>query len=651
MNLLGRNTLNRSAIARANSRRLRRSDWLSQLIAQARVSAAGLRCASQAELRENTAILRLSLQTAQGDLPDTVLTSCAACVIEAVRRGLGIDIFDVQLQAGFIVSSGAIAEMHTGEGKTIAGVLPACLRALLGRGVHVATPNDYLAKRDHDSLSPVFGLLGLTTGLVIESTSSEERKAAYLADITYASSHTFGFDYLKDQLTVDNASELRLGDRIYAAAKCHGTTSPLLQRGLHSAIIDEVDHVLIDDAVSPMLLSGANDSCAPDAEVHREAMSWCDQLTPDVDFRVLLSGHVHLTECGFQRVYAPAAQPFVVHAALVRPWHEYVVLALRAKIFYQPEIHYIVRAGRVQIVDTATGRIARDRTWSDGLQQAIEARERLQIRAETRPLARVTRQRFYRQYAFLGGMTGTAVGCEQEFAAIYGLPVAAVPLRKPSRRVVLPEHYTCTVAEKLAAIATSTQEMVDLGRAVLIGTLSIADSHQVAKVLSSRKLSFQLLNGIQDADEAYLISQAGRRGAITVATSLAGRGTDIQLDAEVAAAGGLHVIVTQKHSLARVDRQLIGRSARCGDPGSAQVFVSAEDDIACAQAPWIARAIKRWGDSSSTRMPTLERQLLRVQRQHQKDQFAYRQQLLRMQWQDESLFARTYNSPAGCWQL
>lgn len=643
--------LDRSSKARATSRRLRRTGWISGLISRARSIEATLRVNRTDSLQAHTRQLQKIAQNSPSSIDDSSLALAAACVIYAVRRALGKELFDVQLHAGLIVGCGAVAEMQTGEGKTIAGVLPAYLRSLTGLGVHVATPNDYLAKRDHDLLAPVFHQLGLTTGAITASAAPQEKQAAYRADITYGSSHAFGIDYLRDQLDLDGAVEKRLGDRVYTTATGIESESRLLQRGLNSAIIDEVDHVLIDDAISPLLLSRAGEGEAPDADVHRAALACSASLYADGDFRVLGGSQVQLTEAGFDRVYAPHAQPFLTHPALVRPWHEYVVLALRARTCYQRDVHYVVRDAKVQIVDASTGRIFEDRTWSDGLQQAIETREKVEIRAEAKALARVTRQRLFRQYAFLGGMTGTAAGCEREFASVYGLPVEVVPLRTPSRRVLLSDHFTRTFAEKVADIADDAERMIAAGRAVLIGTLSIVESLEIARELQLRDLSFQLLNGIQDADEALLISQAGRRGAITVATSLAGRGTDIQLDPQVAEAGGLHVIVAQKHSLARVDRQLIGRSARCGDPGSAQVFVSAEDAIANADAPWISRAIRRWSNRGSGATLSLKKQLWRTQCRIQKSQFSSRQRLLRCERQDEGLVAQSSNSPAGCWQL
>lgn len=651
MRELAHQPFDRSAMARATRRRIGRTGWIQGIIARARSMAATLPMNNADALLAHTRQLRMLAKNSKTPGDDSSLALAAAGVILAVRRALRKEVFDVQLHAGIVVSCGAIAEMQTGEGKTIAGVLPAYIHSLAGLGVHVVAPNDYLAQRDHAQLSPVFHQLGLTTGSITSSAKPLEKQAAYRADITYGSSHALGIDYLRDQLGLDNAAQGRLGDRVYSTATTSESQSPFLQRGLNSAIIDEADHVLMDDAVSPLLLTHADEGEALDAEVHHAALACSERLIVDNDYQVFAGNQVQLTEAGYHRVYATHAQSLLVHHALLRPWHEYVVLALRARICYQRDTHYVVRDAKVQIVDASTGRIFEDRTWSDGLQQAIEAREGVRLRAETKALARVTRQRLFRQYAFLGGMTGTAAGCEREFASVYGLPVSVVPLRTPCRRVLLREHFTRTFAEKVADIADVAENMTAVGRAVLIGTLSIAESLEIARELQSRRLPYQLLNGVQDADEATLIGQAGRSGAITVATCLAGRGTDIQLDPQVAEAGGLHVVVAQKHALARVDRQWIGRCARCGDPGSAQVFVSAEDAIVNTEAPWLARAIRRWLDRGCDAALSLDKQLWRAQWRHQKSQFAIRQRLLRSEREDEKLFAQSSHSPAGCWQL
>ncbi len=578
-----------------------------------------------------------------------VLVLAAAGVIEAVRQALGLQLFDVQLHAGVIVSRGAVAEMQTGEGKTLSVAMPAYVKALAGRGVHVATPNSYLAERDCQRLAPVFSLLGMTTGLLQDKAPAKATRAAYQADITYGPGHAFGFDYLRDQLTLDRISSQKLGHQLYSRMLGEATEEAPLQRGLFAAIVDEIDHVLLDDAVSPLLLSGGGEGESPDADVHREARVVAESLEIEHDFQSLAGENVQLTEAGFERVYKH--EEMTLHPQLVRPWHEYVVLALRAMHVFQRDVHYVVRDNDVQIVDASTGRIFEDRTWSDGLHQAVEARESLSISRETLPLAKITRQRFYRYYQSLAGMTGTATGCEREFATVYGLPVCEVPLRIPTKRIVLSAHVSLTWQEKLMAIGDETETIIRSGRAVLIGTLNIAESVEVASELTSRGLALELLNGVQDADEAAIIAKAGQPSAITVATNLAGRGTDIALHPTVAKLGGLHVILTQKHSLFRVDRQLIGRCARCGDPGTARVFVSAADVLPQDHAPWIGRAIKRWDDRGRFGKLALEDRLQRVQANQQRLATSRRWRLLQSDQEDEKLLNKSSAAPDRCWQL
>ncbi len=648
MSAITHTAVNRSSLARRKRKDLSRSGWIENIVSESKQFAKRLEDSSAADLQQHTDRLRRYVKTETDADDSRVLVLAAAGVIEAVRQTLGLRLFDVQIHAGVIVSRGAVAEMQTGEGKTLSVAMPAYVQALAGRGVHVATPNSYLADRDCQRLAPVFSLLGMTTGLLQDKAPANETRAAYQADITYGPGHAFGFDYLRDQLTLDRISSQQPGHRLYSRLRGEATEETLLQRGLFAAIVDEIDHVLVDDAASPLLLSGGGEGESPDADVHREARIVAESLEIEHEFQIA-GGNVQLTQAGFERVYAD--QEMTLHPQLVRPWHEYVVLALRVMHVFQCDVHYVVRDDEVQIVDASTGRIFEDRTWSNGLHQAVEARESLSISRETLPLAKITRQRFYRYYQSLGGMTGTATGCEREFTTVYGLPVCQVPLRIPSKRIVLPEHVSLTWQEKLTAIGDETEAIIRAGRAVLIGTLNIAESVEVATEITSRGLSLELLNGVQDADEAAIIKRAGQPSAITVATNLAGRGTDIALHPTVAKLGGLHVIVTQKHSLFRVDRQLIGRSARCGDPGTARVFVSAGDVLPQDHAPWIGRAIERWDDRGRFGELNLEDRLLRVQANQQRLATSLRWRLLQADQEDEKLLTKSAAAPDRCWQL
>ena len=409
MILRANQSADRNQIARRKRKRLARHGWVNEIIGQAKRLANTLVDMPLSELQQHTDRLRRFRVGQDEENESRALILAAAAVIEAVRQALDIELFDTQLHAGIVVSNGAVAEMQTGEGKTLSVALPAYFRSLDGRGVHVATPNGYLASRDFEQLSPVFSRLGATTGLLIDDMPAEKSRVAYQADITYGPGHAFGFDYLRDQLTLDRFDSNQLGDDIYARLTGRRIEDQLLQRGLHAAIIDEIDHVLIDDAVSPLLLSSGGQGESPDADVHRAARDFSAKLQVDRDFVIEDGASIQLTDTGFRSVYEQ--EVLAVHPRLVRPWHEYVVLALRARHCYRRDVHFIVQSHQVQIVDATTGRIMPDRTWSDGLHQAIEARQGLEISCENEPLARITRQRFYRSYESLAGMTGTASGC------------------------------------------------------------------------------------------------------------------------------------------------------------------------------------------------------------------------------------------------
>lgn len=529
-------------------------------------------------------------------------TVVAACYVEAVRQSLGLELFDTQIAAGIVISHGAVAEMQTGEGKTLSVGLAAILKATHGRGVHVATPNGYLAHRDRDRLADTFARLRFSSAVVDDDATDAMRRKGYRADITYAAGHTFGFDYLRDQVAMAVPGVRPLGSTTLSRLTSPDETTGPFQRGLNHAIVDEIDHVLIDDAVSPLILSTSGGGRADDADLHVAAMRMAESLKPGRDFLIRPDRTIRWTEDGLTQVYR--VNEFATDPMLRRPWNDYVLLALRARYCHARDVDYIVRDDRIAIADASTGRIHVDRSWSDGLQQAVEAVEGLPIRPQARAVARITRQRFYRMYSFLGGTTGTAIGCEREFAGTYGLPVITIPVRTPSRRCTLTTRLAIDEVEKINAIVDESAEVSRAGRPVLVGTLSIDQSHAIAGAMRQRGLTVQLLNGVQDADEAAVIARAGRakrdskdsdsfKGSITVATALAGRGTDIVIDSDVAATGGLHVIVCQTHLLARVDRQLVGRSARCGDPGSSRTYVAATDPLVSKFAPWIGRAIRR----------------------------------------------------------
>ncbi len=675
----------RTAIAKSRSIRINNSRHIESLIVRAKRSASEMteRTGDDSNVHplprrwilEQTQLLRNSIRdhhaNSQGDQPhamsfrDEHLITAISLVVIAVGRTLGISLFDVQLHAGIVVSLGAVAEMQTGEGKTLAGVLPAFLHSLNGRGVHVATPNSHLAARDYKQLSPVFEMLGVSTGLIQDDCDDDEARAAYRADVTYGASHTFGFDYLRDQVLKQKSLDVPLGHRTLTRLKGLNPT-PVRQRGLVTAIVDEADDVLLDDAMSPMILSSEASGEAPDATIHRAAHSVAMRLQSGTHFAQLTRETVALTHAGLDTIYSDGF--LSVGHRFQRPWHEYVQSALRATHCFQRDVHYIVRDDRVRIIDNSTGRVFADRTWSGGLHQAVEASEELMIRPESIALARITKQRFYRSYGFLGGMTGTVDGCEPEFASVYGMPVGVVPPRLRSRRQWLPTKILMTQSEKWNAVVGEAIQVSSAGRPVLIGTLNIADSLEIADQLRTHDCEFQLLNGVQDAEEASVIARAGQTAMITVATNLAGRGTDIKVTDDGIRRGGLHVIVTQTHRYQRVDRQLVGRGARCGDPGSTRTFMATDDPLIAQDAPWIGRGMQR-ALRRATRATTMneidpsgppltmvttrqfDRPVHSLQRRHQRTAMSNRLRLLRADLEEQEFFEFDAKPTARCWAM
>ncbi|MEZ6057245.1 MAG: translocase [Planctomycetaceae bacterium] len=606
-------------------RRSRREDRL--LVQQVRERTAALATASDRDLQLLTDDLRERVRQGAAVTSGVVLPMAFSLVNEAVRRVFGFELYDVQILAGAVLTRGGIAEMATGEGKTLTASLPAFTHALTGEGVHVVTSNHYLAGRDQEELAPVFELLGLSSVLLPEQVAADEKRGPYQAEITYGTGHEFGFDFLRDEIVLRTQRRQRLGADFSLKIRGHGNSRPQMQRGLAFAIVDEADNVLLDDAVSPLLLSESGGDEASDRKLHELARDLVLMLVSGVDFfcDVAVSS-ISLTERGLDRIHDEL--PTELLGDLLRPWVQYVEQALRAEWLMRRDVHYVVEEDEVRIVDESTGRIFPDRTWKDGLHQAVEAKERIKITAEKQALARVTRQRFYRMYQGLCGMTGTATGSEREFAQVYGTQVYAIPLRTPSRRQLLPTRSFGSRHAKWEAVADDVANRHQSGQPVLIGTRSIFDSEELASMLVDRGIPFQLLNGRQDAEEAEIIAAAGQVGAVTLATNLAGRGTDIKPSAEARVKGGLHVVATEKHDSARVDRQLVGRAARQGDPGSAQFFVSADDPLLKVHASWLAQMMARTADRHGESRVQPDRTLSRVQSSLERMEARRRQQML-----------------------
>jgi preprotein translocase subunit SecA len=600
-------------------------------------------------LKAKTAEFRERL--AQGATVDDLLPEAFAAVREAARRTLGMRHFDVQLIGGMALHHGKISEMRTGEGKTLVATLPAYLNALPAKGVHVVTVNEYLAQRDADWMGPVYRFLGLTVGVIKSGQTSEQKRAAYAADITYGTNNEFGFDYLRDNLA------FRLEDRA--------------QRGLAYAIVDEVDSILIDEARTPLIISGP-------AEESTELYVRINQLAPRLKRQEAEEGEgdywadektrqVHLSDAGHER-----AEQLIAEAGLLQPGESlydaanirlmhHLNAALRAHSLYHRDVEYIVRNGEVIIVDEFTGRTMPGRRWSDGLHQAIEAKEGVRVREENQTVASITFQNYFRMYSKLAGMTGTADTEAFEFQSIYGLEVVVIPTHRPMVRKDASDFVYLTAKDKFDAIIEDIRDCASRGQPALVGTTSIETSEFLSDLLEKEKIPHQVLNAKQHEREALIVAQAGRPGTVTIATNMAGRGTDIvlggNLEAElheidpadeaarrrareewqqrhdaVIAAGGLHIVGTERHESRRIDNQLRGRSGRQGDPGSSRFYLSLEDNLMRIFGDpertkrWLQTAGMKEGEVIESRM--LSKQIERAQRKVEAHNFDARKNLL-----------------------
>ena len=529
-----------------------------------------------ARLRELAASLRKESRFPAADFAVRAI----ALISESVRRATGLVPYDCQLMAGLALSDGMLAEMATGEGKTLVALLPAFVFALHGKGAHVATVNPYLAERDCEFARTAFERLGLSIALLKERVPPPEKRAAYRADVTYGVGTEFGFDYLRDQLAIQDAGGGRaplFHELLLGTARAE---AEVVQRGHAFAVVDEADSILIDEARSPLIISlGAPRPCEAPAP-YLLADRLARELKEGVHFSAKAPGsRLALTEDG--RAAASAALTDEVLAHIRRLWPQYVEHALHARLQLRRDVHFIVVEGKVVIVDEFTGRPCPERTWRDGLHQAVEASAGVEIQEENGSEATITRPAYFRLYKKVCGMTGTAAEAAGELRASYGLDVRVVPLNKPNRRELLPDRVFINREAKLGAVVEDIAKRHARGQPVLVGTRTVANSEDLAELLAALKFPFRLLNAKQDADEAEIVHQAGEPGVVTIATNMAGRGAHIPLPAESEKAGGLHVIGLERHESARIDRQLIGRSARQGQPGSAQFFLSLEDDLLC----------------------------------------------------------------------
>lgn len=548
------------------------------------VASAGQTVAELSDIELRQALRALGAALRKDGLITRHLVHSFALIREASRRTLGKRHHDVQLIAARALLRGRIAEMATGEGKTLCGTLAACTVAASGACVHVVTVNDYLAQRDAEELAPLFDFFGLTTGLIQQGMPPNEREVQYDKDIVFVSNKELTFDYLKDCLRVPARSATRLAlERLTAGRR----TRASLLRGLHFALIDEADSVLIDEARTPLIISSTR-ADATDDRLYREALGLAAELQAETHFILRPNRDLWLTPTGEARARELAdSRPPPWKSALWR--REFLQKALLALHAYHRDRDYIVADGKVQIIDEFTGRAMPDRSWEGGLHQMIETREGVELTGARVTLAQITYQRFFSRYLLTAGMTGTAREIEGELSRVYDLRVSPIPSHKPSQRRHLAPSVLPTSEARWRRVAQRAREEAERGRAVLIGTRSIEASETLSGELRAMEIAHAVLNARQDQTEAQTIAQAGTPGRITVATNMAGRGTDIKLHPEVERAGGLHVILTEFNESPRIDRQLFGRAARQGDPGSVEAIVSLEDELFATEAPWCSR--------------------------------------------------------------
>ncbi|GLC29348.1 preprotein translocase subunit SecA [Clostridium omnivorum] len=506
------------------------------------------------ELRGKTEEFKKRIQ--EGETLDDILPEAFAVCREAAWRVLGIKHYRVQLIGGIVLHQGRISEMKTGEGKTLVATLPAYLNALSGKGVHVVTVNDYLAQRDKEWMGKVYEFLGLKVGVILHDLNNDQRREAYGADITYGTNNEFGFDYLRDNMVVYKEERV--------------------QRPLNFSIVDEVDSILIDEARTPLIISGEGEKST---EFYKIADYFAKTLVKEKDFTVdEKAGAVMLTDDGVKKAesffhienYSDAENLEIQH---------HVSQALKANFHMKLDKDYIVKEGEVVIVDEFTGRLMEGRRYSDGLHQAIEAKEGVKVERESKTLATITFQNYFRMYTKLSGMTGTALTEETEFREIYGLDVVVIPTNKPMVRMDHPDLVYKTAKGKYTAIVEEIVETHQKGQPVLVGTTSIDKSEMISDLLKRKGTPHQVLNAKFHEQEAEIVSHAGEKGMVTIATNMAGRGTDIKLGDDVVELGGLKIIGTERHESRRIDNQLRGRSGRQGDPGESRFYVSLEDDL------------------------------------------------------------------------
>jgi preprotein translocase subunit SecA len=575
---------------------------------------------SDKELRERTNLFRRRLAT--GETHDAILPEAFALVREAARRTVELRHYDVQVLAGIILHRGAVAELKTGEGKTLVATLPAYLNAITGQGVHIVTANDYLARRDCEWMAPVYRALGLTVGFVIGDTEDDDRHRAYRCDITYTTGKDVGFDYLRDELkrlSIRRRTGADVLGRWHLEAG-HAADVRTVQRGHHYALVDEADSILIDEARVPLIIASGMKQASPYADAYRTADRMARGLQVDEHYTVKYDERaVELTDAGREAV--ETAAPDACTRPPGRGWPHLVEQALIARRVYRRDQEYIIKDDEIVIVDEFTGRQMADRNWQLGLHQAIQAAEGVQVTTENRTEASITFQRYFNLYTKLAGMTGTAKTSAAEFRRVYKRDVICVPTHRPLRRTRYPEQVAVNRVQKERMIAERIRDMHAGGRPVLVGTRSVEKSERISRLLETMGVRHNVLNAKEHDREAKIVAGAGQRGQVTIATNMAGRGTDIVLGPGVAEVGGLHVIGTEFHEAQRIDNQLIGRAGRQGDPGSSEFFLALDDDLLSRQSrrfsAWLMRRARKRSGRLGRWLPRLFRLAQRrLERKH-----------------------------------
>lgn len=592
-------------------------------------------------------MLEVTWRARGGESLHRLLPQVYALAIEATRRTLGMTHFPVQVMGAIALFEGHIAEMQTGEGKTITAILPAALRAIMGKGVHVITANDYLASRDADKLWPVYKMLGLSIGCVIGkkekkdpkfkpptgyvlAEEDDDRRKAYACDVTYGTASEMGFDFLRDRLKRGAGSHEKRHPLIFQGIE--GKEAPV-QRGHYFALIDEADSILIDEGRTPLIIG----VMLPNREAMVQLYRWCAgairHLQAGVDY--LFDPHkrrADLTDDGCRRVTL-LAKPAILETIDTERIYQHVEMALMAALVFERDRDYVISNGEIVIVDEGTGRKMEGRKWQEGQHQSVEAKERLDITEVTSSAAKITIQSLFRYYEHLAGMTGTAVQAKSELKNVYGLRVSVIPTNRACIRKGLPTRVFLSQEAKRQAIAQDVAKLVGAGRSVLIGTPSVEASESLALRLTEWGVPHTILNARFDDIEAEIVSHAGESSKVTIATNMAGRGTDILLADKTRKSGGLHVIATEMHTSRRIDRQLVGRSARQGDPGSFQFFLSLEDELfRVLEAKKRASLIKNaWPDKHGELNSSWENYFRRIQRSLEKLHTKQRKRLLKFE--------------------